>query len=53
MNFKKDLTLFKLVMDVRQEKGPFNNKMGGQKMSVFVHAQGIKTVYAGGQNSVT
>ena len=30
---------------------------GGQKMSVFVHAQGIKTVYAGGgvkkwQNSV-
>ena len=44
-------------------KGPFNNyadKMrggGGQKMSVFVHAQGIKTVHAGGgvkkwQNSV-
>ena len=35
-------------------KGPFNNyvdKMrggGGQKMSVFVHAQGIKTVHAGG-----
>ena len=35
-------------------KGPFNNyvdKMrggGGQKMSVFVHAQGRKTVYAGG-----
>ena len=32
-------------------KGPFNNyvdKMrgrGGQKMSVFVHAQGIKTVH--------
>ena len=29
---------------------------GGQKMSVFVHAQGIKTVHAGGvkkwQNSV-
>ena len=31
---------------------------GGQKISVFVHAQGIKTVYAGGgrgkkwQNSV-
>ena len=41
-------------------KGPFNNyvdKMGGgQKMSVFVHAQGIKTVHAGGvkkwQNSI-
>ena len=36
-------------------KGPFNNyvdKMGGggQKMSVFVHAQGIKTVHPrGGQ----
>ena len=34
-------------------QGPFNNyvdKMrgGGQKMSVFVHAQGIKTVHAGG-----
>ena len=35
-------------------KGPFNNyvdKMrgeGGPKMSVFVHAQGIKTVHAGG-----
>ena len=35
-------------------KGPFNNyvdKMrggGGQKLSVFVHAQGIKTVHAGG-----
>ena len=34
--------------------GAFNNyvdKMrggGGQKMSVFVHAQGIKTVHAGG-----
>ena len=31
--------------------GPFNNyvdKMrGGQKMSVFVHAQGIKTVHDG------
>ena len=46
-------------------RGPFNNyvdKMmrggGGQKMSVFVHAQGIKTVHAEGvgvkkwQNSV-
>ena len=44
-------------------KGPFNNyvdkmrKGVGQKMSVFVHAQGIKTVHAGGggkkwQNSV-
>ena len=44
-------------------KGAFNNyvdKMrggGGQKMFVFVHAQGIKTVHAGGgvkkwQNSV-
>ena len=36
-------------------KGPFNNyvdKMkggGGQKMSVFVHAQGIKTVHAEGE----
>ena len=36
-------------------KGPFNNyvdKMrgrGGQKMSVFVHAKGIKTVHAGGK----
>ena len=35
--------------------GPFNNyvdKMrggGGQKMSVFVHAQGIKTVHPGGE----
>ena len=35
-------------------KGAFNNyveKMrggGGQKMSVFVHAQSIKTVHAGG-----
>ena len=46
------------------DKGSFNNyvdKMrgggGGQKMSVFVHTQGIKTVHAGGwvkkwQNSV-
>ena len=44
-------------------KGPLKNyvdKMsggGGQKMSVFVHAHGIKTVHAGGgvkkwQNSV-
>ena len=43
--------------------GSFNNyvdKMrggGGQRMSVFVHAQGVKTVHAGGggqkwQNSV-
>ena len=36
-------------------KGAFNNyvdKMrggGGQKISVFVHAQGIKTVHAGGR----
>ena len=36
-------------------KGAFNNyvdKMrggGGQKMSVFVHAQGIKTVHGGGR----
>ena len=37
-------------------KGPFNNYIrgqdeggGGQKMSVFVHAQGIKTVHAGGR----
>ena len=36
-------------------KGAFNNyvdKMrggGGQKISVFVHAQGIKTVHAGGE----
>ena len=36
-------------------KGAFNNyvdKMrggGGQKMSVFVHAQSIKTVHAGGE----
>ena len=32
-------------------KGSFNNyvdKMRGQKMSVFVLAQGIKTVHAGG-----
>ena len=32
------------------DKGPFNNyvdKMRGQKMSVFVHAQGIKLVHAG------
>ena len=34
-------------------KGPFNNYVdkrrggGGQKMSVFVHAQGIKIVHAG------
>ena len=46
------------------DKGPFNNYVdkisgtGGQKMSVFVHAQGIKTVHAEGrgvkkwQNSV-
>ena len=36
-------------------KGSFNNYMdkmgGGQKMSVFVHAQGIKTVHAGGGGS--
>ena len=36
-------------------KGPFNNYMDrmrggrGQKVSVFVHAQGIKTVHAGGE----
>ena len=49
---------YKLMSD---GKGSFNNyvdKMrgGGQKMSVFVHAQGIKTVHAEGgkkwQNSV-
>ena len=40
------------------DMGPFNNfvdKMrggGGQKMSVFVHAQGIKTVHAGGHTYV-
>ena len=39
-------------------KGPFNNyvdKMsggGGQKMSVFVHAQGIKTVQARGRGGL-
>ena len=39
-------------------KGAFNNyvdKMrggGGQKMSVFVHAQGIKTVHAGGGGQI-
>ena len=38
-------------------KGAFNNYVdnmrggGGQKMSVFVHAQGIKTVHAGGGRS--
>ena len=41
--------------------GSFNHYLdkmgGGQKMTVFVHAQGIKTVHAGGgvkkwQNSV-
>ena len=43
----------KLVLP-KWHKGAFNNyvdKMrggGGQKMSVFVHAQGIKTVHAGG-----
>ena len=34
-----------------QSNGPFNNYVdkgeGGQKMSVFVHAQGIKTVHSG------
>ena len=39
--------------DKYYHKGPFNNyvdKMrgGGQNMYVFVHAQGIKTVHAGG-----
>ena len=32
-------------------KGPFNNyvdKMRWAKMPVFVHAQGVKTVHAGG-----
>ena len=39
-------------------KGPFNNYVGkirgrgGQKMSVFVLAQGIKTVHAGGGGGV-
>ena len=39
----------------KHAKGSFNNYVrgqyggeGGQKMSVFVHAQGIKTVHAGG-----
>ena len=52
-----------VILRTRKSKGSFNNyvdKMrggGGQKMSVFVHAQGIKTVHAGGgvkkrQNSV-
>ena len=39
-------------MDVFLTKGPFNNyvdKRGkGSKVPVFVHAQGIKTVHAGG-----
>ena len=41
-------------MNSVHKKGPFNNYVdqmrggGGQKMSVFVHAQGIKTVHAGG-----
>ena len=44
-----EMTLFSTVVC---NKGPFNNyvdKMrgGGQKMSVFVHAQGIKTVHTG------
>ena len=36
---------------LHSSKGSFNNyvdKMRGQKMSVFVNAQGIKIVYAGG-----
>ena len=47
--FKKDLRLH-----IDLHKGAFINyvdKMrggGGQKMSVFVHAQGIKTVHEGG-----
>ena len=50
-------------VSVSVSKGAFNNYVdkvkggGGQKMSVFVHAQCIKTVHAGGrgqkwQNSV-
>ena len=41
----------------RYVKGTFNNHMdklrggGGQKMSVFVHAQGIKTVKEGSRGS--
>ena len=48
-----------IVYDLQKTaQGTFNNyvdKMrgrGGQKMSVFVHAQGIKTVHAKWQNSV-
>ena len=43
----------KTVSRKKSPLGPFNNyvdKMkggGGQKMSVFVHAQGIKTAHAG------
>ena len=49
---QNDLLFFEIV-----PWGPFNNyvdKMrggGGQKMSVFVQAQGIKTVHAGGKGA--
>ena len=59
-----EVIINKVELFLNQGKGLFNNYVEkirgerGQKMSVFVHAQGIKTVHAGGwgvkkwQNSV-
>ena len=50
----KNKALYSIEESGTLSLGAFNNyvdKMrggGGQKMSVFVHAQGIKTVHAGG-----
>ena len=50
-----EVIINKVELFLNQGKGLFNNYVEkirgerGQKMSVFVHAQGIKNVYAGGE----
>ena len=51
------MACWSLFAKTKQAKGAFNSYVdklrgkGGQKMSVFVHAQGKKTVQAGGGGS--
>ena len=52
------MTDIEMVSQEESTRGPFNNYVNkmrgvGQKMSVFVHAQGIKTVHAGGGHTET
>ena len=51
MIFLKDYTVASIILKAPSPKNNYVDKMrggGGQKISVFVHAQGIKTLHAGG-----